>query len=189
MTIEQQMDEARVPVEAQNGTLTEYDQSLRDYVVNVRDEEPGGINFVIANVCNADLSLTASDARLMVWVMAKELILSNRRVMVMNASKLASWLTKTDAWEDDTFRPDFADHLVLNNFFREGQESPYTAAELNKLIEYIGDRYDYGKTTHCVWDVNNADGIGRALRAWYPQLWSDWWFDENTTYQIKRTRR
>lgn len=189
MSIEEEMDEARVPYDAQNMTVLDFErcEGVRTYVENVREQEPVGINFaLVANGCNnREARLTSMEARTLVWVFVKELILSRRTVKVMNPRNLADQLMQVRAWDED-FPPDYADHLVLTNFFRAGQDSPYDPKQLSRLIDYMGERYDYGKTTHTFWEFRSQDSFNTEAEEWFPRLWVDFWFLEQQTKWIAR---
>jgi len=184
--IEEEMDAAKIPLIAQRETLASYrgGEELRSYIREVRNLEPEGINFVVAtDFKKFDTQLTQHEARQLVWVFAKELILSYRKVQVLNGPRLAERLMNVSPWEDE-FEPSYADHLILTNFFRSGQDSPYTAKEVDRLVNYMGDRMDYGKTTHCLWETRSA--ARSEMEEWYSDLWLDFWFEENQTFAIKR---
>jgi hypothetical protein len=189
VSIEEQMDEARIPYAAQRQSIPNYErcEGLRIYTEEVRSNEPVGINFaLVANGCNTrETELTPQEAKSLVWVFAKELILSHRTVRVMNPRNLADQLTQVKPWEEE-FTPDYADHLILTNFFRAGQPSPYKPRELSLLIDYIGQRFDYGKTTHTFWEFREHDLFAEEADEWYPRLWVDFWFAEQQTKWITR---
>lgn len=188
MSIEEEMDEARVPVDAQRQTILDYEgcEPVRAYIQEIGEMEPTGVNFILANVFKDSAArLTAHQARAMVWVFAKELILTGRKVKVMSPVNLAEMLCGVKPWEEE-FPPDYADHLILTNFFRTGQPSPYTPKELNRLLDYIGERYEYGKTTHTFFELREANNIRNEASEWYPGLWLDWFLEENSLFWMGR---
>lgn len=188
MSIEELMDAANIPYDVQRMTVLDFDrcEGVREYVANVRDEEPVGMNFcLVANACNQNALMTRTEMKNLVWVFAKELILSRRTVKVMNPRNLADQLQSIKPWEEE-FVPDFADHLILTNFFRAGQPSPYNSDRLGRLLDYIDDRGQYGKTTHCVWEFRDEERFGDEAIEWFPQLWVDDWFQEQKTKWVER---
>ena len=179
------MDEARIPRTAQNMAVLEFDGGarLRAYL-GVTAISGEGFCFVVANdFKKPDARLRLPEAKTLVHVFAKELILYGARVKIMNTLALADMLLDVTPWEDD-FEPDRADHLILNNFFRSGQESPYTPRQLAKLIDYLGERHERGAPTHTFWEIDKHISEGRQ---WYPVLWTDnFWWPQNHIFRIEQ---
>ena len=189
MNIEQRMDDARIPRDAQNKTVLEFDgcRDVREYVTESGNRPGEGISFIFANDCkNTDSVMTFAEAKMLVQVFAKELILTGQTVQIINPPRLATWLKNVKPWEEE-FDPDYSQHLILTNFYRDGQLSPYEPKELNCLLDYIGERVDYRKTVHTFAHLTTDTNWLTRIEAWYPRIWVEYMLDVNMTKWIKKS--
>lgn len=187
--IETQLDELRVPRDAQNWTLPDLSGGgrLRGYIESLNQErDETGINFIFANVCNDfEASMTVSEARFILWVFAKELVLARRRPRLINATTLARIVSRAES-SDEAAELDRADHLILTNFFTVGQPCPFQPWEVAKLTEYIIDRYEHGGTTHTFWRIHDEQEMLTETSEWYPRVWVEELMEVNEHYWIRK---